>query len=446
MKFRSLTLAAASIALPAAMPLFANDGLGAKPGSYRISDTTRLAYPVSVGTSLGDEESLEDSEKQDHGQKYGHGQKHGHSQKHGHGSKHGHDQKHDGDHKGGKGGKGCDSCYLFGPDEAFSISPENDHNITVGGWTQLGYHDKATPLSRFYGNGLSFNDVPGRINLQQQWLYIEKALSGDDCTWDWGFRADFMYGTDAQKTQAFGQPSGWDTDWDNGVYGFAMPQAFLEVGRGPLAIKMGHFYTPIGYEVVTAPDNFFYSHALTMFNSEPFTHTGVLSTYEMTEKLTIYAGWTAGWDTAFESVDGGSNWLGGFSYQVTDDLKFTYQSTAGNFGAIGDQGYQHSIVVDASLTEKLTYVFQQDYQRVESTGLDAVGINQYLLYSLNDCYGVGGRMEWWKRDGNSHYEATLGLNIRPAANLVFRPEIRYDWQPFANFEQATFGVDAILTY
>ena len=67
--------------------------------------------------------------------------------------------------------------------------------------------------------------------------------------------------------------------FDNGIYGWAMPQAYGEVGYGDWSVKVGHFFTPVGYEVVPATGNFFYSHSLTLFNSEPFTHTGVLGTY-----------------------------------------------------------------------------------------------------------------------------------------------------------------------
>jgi hypothetical protein len=54
-------------------------------------------------------------------------------------------------------------------------------------------------------------------------------------------------------------------------------------------------------------------------------------------------------------------------------------------------------------------------------------------------------MEWWKDDGNSHYALTGGINYRPHANFVLRPEIRHDWDP-VNFNQTTFGMDAILVY
>lgn len=349
--------------------------------------------------------------------------------------------------KGGGSKCGC-SCYLFGPDEPWLITPEADlHGFQVGGWTQLGFHSQQTPRSAMLNDALAFNDHSDRVNLHQQWLWVEKALSGDHCRIDWGFRFDYMYGTDAAKTQAFGG-NGWDNDprFDrNGGYGWAIPQLYAEVGQGDFSVKLGHFYTLVGYEAVTSPDNFFYSHALTMFNTEPFTHTGVLATYGVNENLEVYAGWTAGWDTGFEHEMDGSNFLGGFSTAVSDDVSLTYITTAGNFGAIGGQAYSHSIVADVALSEDATYVFQTDYKRVDETRDDDIGINQYLFYDYDECVGLGARMEWWKDEGTSQYALTGGINYRPHANVVFRPEVRLDWRPFGP-AQRTFGMDAIVIY
>ena len=82
----------------------------------------------------------------------------------------------------------------------------------------------------------------------------------------------------------------------NGKYGWALPQAYLQFNKGDLDIKVGHFFTPLGYEVIPATGNFFYSHSYTMFNSEPFTHTGVLSTYKASDTMyrTTLAGRWAG--------------------------------------------------------------------------------------------------------------------------------------------------------
>ena len=199
-----------------------------------------------------------------------------------------------------------------------------------------------------------------------------------------------------------------------------------------------------------------------MFNSEPFTHTGVIGSYSVSDNLEVYGGWTLGWDTGFDQLNSGSSFLGGFSATLSDDLTFTYIATAGNFGWRGDDAYSHSMVFDAQLTDSLNYVLQSDLVRVDQTGEDNVGINQYLLYSVNDCLGLGTRLEWWKGDvltgyaphggvlpasgSQSYYAATFGANIRPHGNLVVRPEYRYDWSPALGYDQGYFAVDAIVTF
>jgi hypothetical protein len=233
-----------------------------------------------------------------------------------------------------------------------------------------------------------------------------------------------------------------------------MPQLYVEVAKGDLSIIAGHFYTVVGYEVVTAPDNFFFSHAFTMYNSEPFTHTGVLATYGVSDDLEVYGGWTLGWDTGFNQFNNGSSFLGGLSYSLTDDISLTYIATGGNLGWRGD-GYSHSIVLDVTLTEKLNYVLQSDMistngsvNKLGQPNLlnEDIGINQYLFYDLSECWGLGARVEWWKQDGVSVNETTFGVNWKPHTNFVMRPEIRHQWAPAANYDETIFGVDAILTY
>ena len=353
----------------------------------------------------------------------------------------------------------CDCCcYLFGPCDAWTLTGDNCYNITVGGWMSFGYYDNNVPLSTTPGDGLSFRDYPDHLTADQMWLYVEKSIAGD-CCWDWGGRFDLMYGVDAQKTQAFGnQNNVWDVSLDHGVYGWAMPQAYLEVGRGNLSIIAGHFYTLVGYEVVPAPGNFFYTHALTMFNSEPFTHTGILATYEYNDAWTFYGGWTLGWDTGFDQFDDGNNFIGGFSYNHCDLFALTYIMCYGDFGAISTPGaapedYSHSVVFDLNITDRLNYVFQTDYKKIIDSDDEDVGINQYLIWSYNDCWGFGGRIEWW-RDGDggpagepmSYNEFALALNWRPHANIVVRPEVRYDWTPATGFDQTTLGGDVIFTF
>jgi hypothetical protein len=346
----------------------------------------------------------------------------------------------DGGCDGGCGG-GCDGCGGGnGEREAFQLFPELGCGISITGWVQAGYTNQSTLL---------FNKHPDKFNLNQAYLVAEKTAEADECQWDWGFRADVIYGVDAQDTQAFGNnPGNWDylNGFDHGIYGWALPQAYLEVARGDLSVKVGHFYTLHGYEVVTAPGNFFYSHSFTMYNSEPFTHTGVLGTYGFSENLELYGGWTLGWDTGFDQFGTGNNFLGGFNYTMWEDISLIYILSVGDFGARGEDGYGHSVVVDMNLTERLEYVLQSDYVRTNTPGDFQYGINQYLFYTLNDCWKVGGRAEWWKAGGVSSYEVTGGVNWIPHANFRMRPEIRHQWTPATQYDETIFGIDAILTF
>lgn len=203
--------------------------------------------------------------------------------------------------------------------------------ITAGGWIQGGATFNPSSTHGFNGP-VTFTDQANRFQLNQLNFFVERAVKTEGTGWDIGFRADFLFGTDAIFTQAYGNPAfdvnngrpladrgNWDLDIccnSSRTYGIAIPQAYAEiyapVGNG-LNVKVGHFYTPIGFESVPAPNNFFYSHAYTMQYGEPFTHTGVLGNYTVTKNFTAMAGTiggsgTGGWDGNFDKQM--ENWGG----------------------------------------------------------------------------------------------------------------------------------------
>jgi hypothetical protein len=65
-------------------------------------------------------------------------------------------------------------------------------------------------------------------------------------------------------------------------------------------------------------------------------------------------------------------------------------------------------------------------------------------------------MEWWKSntvtgEATSFYEITGGVNYKAHANVVVRPEIRYNWTPSEaavgdNFNNTVFAIDAVVTF
>ncbi|TWT75042.1 outer membrane beta-barrel protein [Allorhodopirellula solitaria] len=345
--------------------------------------------------------------------------------------------------------------------EPFSLFGQaNGYN--VGGWVQMGYHDAALPL---------FNNRPNDLQAQQMWVYAEKRLDTSGGL-DFGGRVDYVYGTDGPDTQAFGNnndsyDNGWDNGPDNSGYGQALPQAYGEVGYGDWSVKVGHFFSMIGYEAVAAPDNFFYSHTYTMYHSEPRTHSGALAKYNANSDWTFYGGYTMGQNSGFE--DNGDAFLGGISWAVTDNFLLTYSTTDGRFskaypnGADSERGFLHSVVSDITVTDRIEYISQYEVLQTEdaagNSARDTFSINNYLIYTVADCLALGARFEWYDAEGIfandvDVYDCTLGANIAPHANILIRPEIRWDWVDgdatgiLADNadQQTTFGIDSIFLF
>jgi hypothetical protein len=334
-----------------------------------------------------------------------------------------------------------------------------DKGITIAGWMQLGY--SSAPDGSFTGNGPFLDDREwSSVNLNQMYLYIAKVADGTK-GFDWGYRADVLYGVDGNEGQAFGNnPGKWDflNGFDHGIYEWALPQLYAEVAMGDLAVKAGHFYTPHGYEVVTAPDNFFFSKQLNFWNSEPFTHTGVQGTYKVNDKLTVLAHWTLGWDTGYDQFGKGNMGTIGFTYAFSDKTSLVYSGGFGDFGWRGD-GNINCFILSQKWSDKLMTVHQFD---ILSTNLgsdlaapgsliagDSHGFINYVFYQLSDKLKAGARYEWYKADGTSYNEFTYGVNYQATPNIVVRPEIRHNWAPgndVSPWNQDIFGIDAIFKF
>jgi hypothetical protein len=368
---------------------------------------------------------------------------------------------------GGCGGGGLLSG-LFGEcclGEPWKLVKEPIAGFNIGGWSSVGYHSHRNPNS--------FNNYDNKVQLGQQWFYAERVADGSQGL-GIGGRIDYLYGTDAPDTQAFGTPGRFDDNWDNGgAYGHALPQVYGEVAMGDLSVKLGRFFTIVGNEVVAATGNFFYSRQFTFYNAEPFTHTGALATYKIDDDNALYGGYVLGWDSGFD--DNGDAYLGGFKRKLNDDVSLILGSCLGRFGdtTAGERGSVHSAILTANLTDKLTYINQTDVLFTRDAAgaafRNTFGNINYLIYKVNDCVSFGQRFEWFNFSGNSAaagptnlfagrdnddlYNYTMGLNLRRSANLVFRPEVRWVWDKTAfgfnednNQSQAAFGGDMVFTF
>ncbi len=333
-------------------------------------------------------------------------------------------------------------CQLGCVKRLFGTTPRG---VEVGGWAQFGYHNRDTIL---------YNNRRTEFSPHQIWLYAEKAACRNSCDWDIGYRLDGLYGLDAQDLQAFGNsptgaPDGWDNGWDHGSFGSALPQAYVQLANADWDVKLGKFFGPFGYETPAAPGNFFYSHSYTNYYNEPRTMSGILGERRVSESKSYLFGVTAGWDSAFESNESGFNLITGTRMSLSPNVNLSMTTSLGDTGSLGS-GIFSSAVAEMQLTQDLQYVFQFNNYNLNSS--HSYAVVQYLFREINPCLGLGARLEWWKSDllfadTKSTYEFTMGANYRPHANVIFRPEVRFDWGAAAVTPgEPIVGFDAILLF
>ncbi len=358
--------------------------------------------------------------------------------------------------------------------------------LKVGTWAAFGYTYNFERPHNDINGPVTFNFRDDRVLINQINFFIERAVNTEGDGWDIGGRVDFMYGSDTPFTQAVGleiSDAGkqkWigNTDSGNNINKLALPQAYIEVFAPVLngiTAKFGHFYTIIGNEVVTAPDNFFYSHAYTMQYGEPFTHTGALFSMPLIDNLSITVGAVNGWDSFTADIDDAWNFIGGLNWDngvegggaLSVALTAIHGSIVGNHGAADDLDRSlYSIVLWYDITDQLHFTLQHDHGWEEQLGTDDdahwYGINSYLSYDINDMFAIGTRAEWFRDEGGTRvlgngkstnfYEITAGVNFKPTQWFKLRPEIRYDWnegssKPFddgTQDDQFIFAVDAVV--
>ncbi len=316
-----------------------------------------------------------------------------------------------------------------------------DHNLKFGGWLETSISVNANSTHNGFNGPVTFQDRDSQLQLNQLNFYLQKAINVNSDSFDWGGRFDFMFGSDAIFTQAYGNPAfnpntglgqprgNWDLHLSGDQnYGIALPNAYAEfnlpIGNG-LDIKAGHFYTPLGYEVVTSPDNFFVTKPYTMQYGEPFTHTGAYGTYSFNSNWSALAGavtgsGTGGWDGNFDRNLGSWSFLGGGTW-LSDDAGTSLNLTT-TLGPQADNNNNlwgiYSLVGKHNFTDNLHFIIQHDHGYAEkvvtANGINAFnsglastnlqnaewyGINSYLIYDATDKLSAGVRAEWF-RDNN----------------------------------------------
>lgn len=119
------------------------------------------------------------------------------------------------------------------------------HNIAMGGWVQQGITGvNPTPNNRSLGP-LSTDDRANEYQLNQAWLFFERAITNEGEGWDWGGRVDILYGTDWRFANTLGLENTFNGSQQ--LYGMAMPQCYLDLAYNKLTMRFGHWYAQCGH-------------------------------------------------------------------------------------------------------------------------------------------------------------------------------------------------------
>ncbi|HPP54196.1 MAG TPA: outer membrane beta-barrel protein, partial [Thermoguttaceae bacterium] len=136
--------------------------------------------------------------------------------------------------------------------DPWTLFPEYESGLKMGGWISAGVYGNAWGAR--WNGPIGMRDVGDAFTSDQNWFFIDKPADTSCKTLDWGFRFDILFGADAPDTRARNNSRfSWDNAWissDDGVYGTAIPQMYAVVAWNKLSVKMGHFFTPIGYEQI----------------------------------------------------------------------------------------------------------------------------------------------------------------------------------------------------
>jgi hypothetical protein len=346
---------------------------------------------------------------------------------------------------------------------------------SIYGWLQQGFAgNPASPSDRVnFGANLDWRSNDYRLN--QFYLVAERPLDRGD-KFAFGYRLDFLIGTDAPWFVANGLFSGFTGyDINSGIgvdgpqsfrnvnaVGIDLPQFFAEIHvprfitSGGIDIKVGKFYSLIGRDVYPAADTDFYSRTYENILATPFTHTGGLITLHATPTWDIVAGVVVGWDVFIDN-NSMASFTGQFVYNSPDKrYNWTTSWITGPEQPSNDRYYR--TMFSSYLTAKLDkagdwllaagghFAHEVNAATNPDTGqrqnADWYGTTVNLFYQIIPKLRLGGRFEWFRdADGTrtavlgrpgfraNFFETTLGVTYTPWRPVIIRPELRVDWSP-----------------
>ncbi len=334
---------------------------------------------------------------------------------------------------------------------------------------------------------LGFNYFKNTPMLNKISLNVERTVDPSKKEFDFGFRLEGIWGTDAKFIHSNGI-----ANTQTGRYQMDPLQAYVDVATPylPIRIRAGKWIGLAGFEQFSAniygafgdPARAFYSYSYQFLYAEPGTQTGILGIYVLNPQWSFDLGMTDGWNQSTRDANHYADILGRISYTPDDKTAVIFVMTEGPEYPTGvgrglppgdnkDWWTAMNLVVTRKVTHKLSVGLGGDFVNAPHIpGLDKGakqwgGVAGYGSYAFNPHVTLNSRGEWYIDAANgfsngastraNYYEFTLGPAIKPfvknkfLSQILLRPEIRFDFSNqsvFANDAKMQVSLSADILY
>lgn len=339
----------------------------------------------------------------------------------------------------------------------------------INGYVSSSYFYNFNRPSTGENTGRGFDAKADQFMANKLVLRIDHAVDYSAFDWKAGYSAKLIFGQDAEFTQAAGLSLGTQGDLFEANVTVNVP-----VGNG-LKVLIGKFGTTMGYESTFTEENFNWSAGNQWAVLEPFTHTGVMLSYQATPELEVKATINNGWDDVADN-NSAKSYMGTATYTVNDSLSMALTGFGGPEQAADSSNWRKGIDfwIDNKFTPKVEGVVQLDYgaeDGADANGKKAEwsGIGGWLVYTINTKWNVATRADYVKdndgvrtsgapslapfpaNNGQELTSLTLTLNYKPVDGLRIAPELRWDHSSLntafdGHDSQVTLGMGAAYSY
>ncbi|MGH9342029.1 MAG: porin [Acidobacteriota bacterium] len=244
----------------------------------------------------------------------------------------------------------------------------------------------------------------------------------------------------------FGPTADWVNSGDFGI-GNSTAAHFLQyylsgrvpVGNG-LTLDVGKFVTQHGAEVIDTRADWNYSRGLLFAWAIPYYHFGLRATYPASDKVTLAAYITNGWNNVIEN-NGGKTYGFQLIYNPSSRFSFIQNYMFGPEQAdVSDsENWRHlwDSLITVKLHDKVTFMTNFDYGMDRIVGGEHVhwiGTANYLKFQLTPSFALIPRFEFFSDPmgfttgfRQQLKEFTLTPEFLVNENMVMRFEYRRDW-------------------